>query len=80
MNELKLLVKNENLETVLTILNSLKKGLIDEIQLADEVVKIKNKTQYQVKKNTIIKEENSGTADTSGKYMSPASYKKKLKR
>jgi len=80
MNELKLLVKNENLETVLTILNSLKKGLIDEIQLADEVVKIKNKTQYQAKKNTIIKEENSGTADTSGKYMSPASYKKKLKR
>jgi len=80
MNELKLLVKNENLETVLTILNSLKKGLIDEIQQADEVVKIKNKTQYQVKKNTIIKEENSGTADTSGKYMNPASYKKKLQR
>lgn len=80
MNEIKLSVKNENLETVLTILNSLKEGLLDEIQLANKVLKIKHKTQYQPKVNTIIKEENSGTADISGKYMNPASYKKKLKR
>ncbi|MBC8238265.1 MAG: hypothetical protein H8E76_08540 [Helicobacteraceae bacterium] len=80
MNEIKLSVKNENLETVLTILNSLKTGLLNEIQLDDRALKIKNKTQYQPKTNTIIREENSATADTSGKYMNPASYKKKLKR
>ena len=80
MNEITLSVENENLETVLTILNNLKIGLLAEIQLDNQAFKIKKKTQYQPKVNTIIKEESSGTADTSGKYMNPASYKKKLKR
>jgi len=80
MNEIKLLVKSENLETVLTVLKSLKTGLLDEIQVVNHGSKTKSKTQYQPKTKTIIKEEKSGTADTSGKYMNPATYKSKLKR
>lgn len=77
MQEIKLKVKEENIEIVLSILNNLKSGLIDEIQ----GLKQTNKTsRYQPKLNTIIKEENSGTADTSGKYASIKTYKQKLNR
>ena len=77
MQEIKLKLKDENLETVLTILNNLKSDLIDDIQSPKPV---KNTSQYQPKHNTIVREENSGTADTSGKYASASAYKKRLKR
>ena len=78
MNEIKLSVNDENLETVLTILNSLKDELIDNIQTKGKSVKIKS-TQYKPKTNTIIREEESGTNDSSGKY-SVSAYKERLKR
>ncbi len=70
MNKIQISVEDKHLETVLTILNNLKTGLISDI---------KKNTQYQPKVNTIIKEENSGTADKSGKYVNPAAYKQRLK-
>ena len=79
MNEIKLSVKDENLETVLTILQNLKLGLISEIETDSKRVGVKRASQYQPKLNTIIKEENSGTADSSGKYSATA-YKQRLKK
>ena len=77
LNEIKLSVSDENLETVLTILNNLKLGLISNIESSAQVKT--RSTQYQPKTNTIIREENSGTNDTSGKYSANA-YRDKLKR
>ncbi|QSZ41062.1 hypothetical protein GJV85_02670 [Sulfurimonas aquatica] len=77
MNQIKLSVNDENLETILMILNNLKEGLILEIETNG---KPKAKaTQYQPKANTIIREENSGTNDTSGKYLNASAYKKRVK-
>jgi len=74
MQEIKLKVEDKNLETVMLILNSLKDGLISDITSS-----LKCSTQYQPKLNKVIKEDESGTADTSGKYINPALYKQRLK-
>ena len=80
MKEIKLSVEDKNLEVVLTILQNLKTGLISEIESDTKVSKTKRDTQYQPKTKTIIREEHSGTADKSGKYINPAAYKQRLKR
>ena len=79
MNKITLSVNDENVETVLTVLNNLKAGLINEIVTNGESIK-RRPTQYQPKSNTIIREEDSGTNDTSGKYSNAAAYKQRLKR
>ena len=79
MTEIKLLVEEKNTELVLSILSNLKDGLISDIQ-SDTRIKRTKKPQYQPKINTIIREEESGTADTSGKYMNAASYKSRMKK
>ena len=76
MQEIKLKVSDENLETLMIILNNLKDGLILNIESNAKV----RSSQYKPKINTIIKEEDSVTADSSGKYINPATYKQKLKR
>ncbi len=80
MNEIKLLVDDKHLEVVLSILENLKVGLIDRLEINEKVSKVRRVTQYQLKTNTIIKEEESGTADKSGKYASAAVYKDRVKR
>jgi len=79
MNEIKLLVDDKNLETVLNILQNLKSGLITEIKSDFKDTKQRT-TQYKPKTNTIIREEDSGTNDTNGKYINPATYKARLKK
>ncbi len=79
MNEIKLSVDDKNLETVLTILENLKTGLIVNIQTNAKVSKAKRATQYQPKTDRIIREEESGTSDTSGKYVNAAAYKDRFK-
>lgn len=78
MNEIKLSVNDANLQTVLTIISNLKEGLVSNVETNG---KLKTRpTQYQAKTNTIIREENSGTNDTSGKYASASSYRERLKK
>lgn len=77
MQEIKLKVEDSNLEVVMSILNNLKEGLISNIQSTGKTTRT---TQYKPKINTIIKEENSATADTSGKYINPTAYKQRLKK
>lgn len=78
MNEIKLSVDDKNLDTVVSILNNLKAGLITNIQTNGKSFNTRA-TRYQPKTNTIIREEDSGTNDTSGKYINPALYKQQLK-
>ncbi|SMP86143.1 hypothetical protein SAMN06313540_10313 [Epsilonproteobacteria bacterium SCGC AD-308-E02] len=78
MNEIKLSVDDKNLETVLTILNNLKTGLITDIETNGKISKVRP-TQYQPKMKTIMKDDDFGTKDSSGKYINPAAYKQRLK-
>ena len=77
MNKITLAVNNENLETVLTILNNLKDGLITSIEINGKT-KVKH-TQYKPQTNKVIYEQDSGTNDTSGKYSASA-YRDRLKK
>jgi len=77
MTKITLSVDETNLEVVMTLLENLKDGLIAGIE-TDSAKKVKH-TQYQPKTNTIIREENSGTNDTTGKYANASAYKQRLK-
>ena len=79
MNELKIRVDDTKLQTVLTILENLKEGLVEEIILNGRSSAGKS-TQYKPRTNTIIKEEESGTHDTSGKYASTSVYRQRLQK
>ncbi len=79
MNEIKLSVNDKNLETVMNILQNLKAELIEKIETNGRVSNARRATQYQPRTNTIIKEEESGTADKSGKYANAATYKDRIK-
>ena len=79
MNEVKIKVDDAKLQTVLTILENLKEGLIEEIVVNGKSSSAKS-TQYKPRVNTIIKEEESGTHDTSGKYATASIYKKRLQK
>lgn len=80
MNEIKLSVDDKNLEIVLSILQNLKAGLITSIETNTNVSTRSRATQYQPKTNKIIREEDSGTNDSSSKYLNAASYKARLKK
>ena len=77
MNEIKIKVDDSKLQTVLTILENLKEGLVEEIIVNEKSSSVKS-SQYKPRVNTIIKEEESGTHDTSGKYASATLYKQRL--
>lgn len=73
MKQIKLNVQDDKLETVLTILNNLKDGLISSIESETTVLPT---TKYQPKLNKIIHE----NEKPQGKYLSAASYKAKLEK
>ena len=79
MNEIKLSVKDENLETLLTILKNLKPDLVTNLEVNGKKEKTRA-TQYQPKTNRIITEQDSGVNDSSGKYINPVAYKQRLKK
>jgi len=74
MSKITLDVKNDNLDTVLLILENLKDGLVENIQVDKNVSKYK--PTYQPPKNKVIKE---GEAQ-SGKYINPATFKKRMSK
>lgn len=78
MQEIHFKVQQSDLDTVLTILQNLKSGLIHELKVQGSAVS--KTTHYQPVTNRVIKEEESLTNDRSGKYLNPNSYKKKLQQ
>ncbi len=79
MRKIEISVEDEKLETLLGILENLKSGLIADLQLDGKALKTRQ-AQYQAKTKKVIYEQESGTNDTSGKYMNPAAYKNQLKK
>lgn len=74
MSKITLEVTNDNLKTVLSIIENLKDGLIEHIEIDGNVTK--QKRLYQPKLNKVIKE----NEHVSGKYIDRASFKKRLKK
>ena len=79
INEIKLSVDDKNLEIVVTILENLKSGLLENIEINARASKT-GATQYQPKTNRIIKEQDSGVNDSSGKYVNPTTYRQRLNK
>jgi hypothetical protein len=79
MKEIKLKVSDENLQTLMNILENLKSGLIQSIEIDGEINK-KRQSRYQPKANKVVYEHESGEHDKSGKYISPSAYKARLKK
>jgi len=79
MNEIKLMVDDENLETLEMILNNLKSGLIVTMSINDASKKIQS-PQYKLPRKNVIYEHESGTNDSTGKYLSPNAYKNRFKK
>lgn len=79
MKEIKLSVDEQNVEMVMTILNNLKVGLVSRIEVDGTVTKTRQ-AQYQPKNGKGIDEKDSGPNDRSGKYVSPMTYKARLKK
>lgn len=73
MKKVVLDIEDENVETVLLVLKSLKDNLIKNIQLEDKNITTK-RTQYKPKQNKIIMEDE----PTLNKYVNAAIYKKRL--
>ena len=65
-------VKEENLELLLTILQNLRSGLIEKIDVDEK--KYKKHTQYQPKADGIIHSEE----PIRGKYVDPNTFKRRL--
>jgi len=78
MKKITLSVNDDKLETLLTVLNNLKDDLITSLEI-DGKKKI-TVTQYKAKTNRVIYENESGTNDSSGKYMNPAAYRQRLQK
>ena len=78
MNKITLDVSEQNREIVLVILENLKTGLIQNIEV-DKTTQ-KHKTAYKPKLNKVIYENEQMSENISGKYLNPASYKKRLKK
>lgn len=74
MNKITLDVKSNDLETVLLVLNNLKDGLIENIEVDKEGVK--NSTAYNPKTNKVIYE----NEKLDGKYLNPENFKKRLRK
>lgn len=73
MSKITIEVEKKNVDTVLSILNNLKDGLILNIEVDKNA--LKSKSLYQPKLKTMTSED----APSGGKYMSVATYKKRLK-
>jgi len=79
-------VNDENLGAVITVLNSLREGLISHMKVSSktEFREQQNKkekfTRYQPKTQRVIYENEQENLKSMGKYIDPAEFKKRLKR
>lgn len=70
MSKITIDVTNDNLKTVLNILENLKEGLVENIQID------KSATKYKPKNNKVIKE----NEPVAGKYINSTTFKKRLNK
>jgi len=85
MAKIVLNVSDESLGTVITILNNLKDGLIENIDINTTLEKsvekkVQKHTRYQPKTNKVIYEDEQEQLKSLGKYIDSSEFKKRLRR
>ena len=78
MSKITLDVNDKNVQTVLLILESLKDGLISNIDVDKR--SLKYKTAYKPKVNKVIYKNEQMTQKLDGKYLNATSFKNRLKK
>jgi len=72
-------VQEKDLGTVITVLNSLKEGLISKMEVNSQGSESKQKaTRYQPKTQRVIYEQEQSELQKMGKYIDPKEFKRRL--
>ncbi len=80
MSKIVLDVDDKNIDIVLTILNNLKTGMIKNISAPTNSINSRIQEKKLVKEQQILKDEFMCSSPSTGKYLSRAAYKNKLKK
>jgi len=80
MAKIVLEVDEKNLGSIVTILSSLKDGLITDMEVSSSSkVEQKKVTRYQPKKDKVIYENEQEELSKNGKYLKPSEFKKRFR-
>ena len=80
MSKIVLDVDDKNIDTVLTILNNLKSGLIKNISAPTNNINSRMQAKKLLKQQNIQEDEFMSSSPNTGKYLSRSDYKNKLKK
>ena len=80
MSKIVLDIDEKNIDTVLTILNNLKAGLIKDISAPTNSINSRIQEKRLAKEQHILKDEFMSSSPSTGKYLSKAAYKNKLRK
>ena len=80
MSKIVLDIDDKNIDTVLTILNNLKAGLIKNISAPTNSINSRIQEKRLLKEQTKHEDEFMSSSPSSGKYLSKAAYKNKLRK
>ena len=80
MSKIVLDVDDKNIDTVLTILNNLKSGLIKNISTPTNNISSRMQAKKLLKQQTIQEDEFMSSSPSTGKYLSKSEYKNKLRK
>lgn len=80
MSKIILDIDEKNIDTVLTILNNLKSGLIKNISAPTNNINSRMQAKKVLKQQNIQEDEFMSSSPSTGKYLSRSAYKNKLKK
>ena len=80
MSKIVLDIDDKNIDTVLTILNNLKSGLIKNISTPTNSINSRMQEKKLLKQQLTQEDEFMSSSPSSGKYLSRSAYKNKLKK
>lgn len=80
MSKIVLDIDEKNIDTVLTILNNLKLGLIKNISSSTNNINSRMQAKKLLKQQNIQEDEFMSSSPSNGKYLSKSEYKNKLRK
>lgn len=80
MSKITLDIEERNIETVLTILNNLKPGLIQNMSYSNNDIKSRMQAKKVIKQEKVEEDEFFSKTPSSGKYLSKSAFKNKLQK
>lgn len=80
MSKIILDIDDKNIDTVLTILNNLKTGLIKNISAPTNNINTRIQEKKIARQKNILEDEFISSTPSTGKYLSRSDYKNKIKK